>query len=148
MGAEKITKEEAEKLIKMMKKSLVDAIEFPSRGKTQEFDVVGDTKKDVFTINVFRGKIKAYKYNFGARIKKNGVLLLELHINDSAVHINPNGEKIIGNHWHIYTEEYGRDFAFLADDIQNELFVENAIMFLEKFNVVEKPTIIQQVEMI
>ena len=42
----------------------------------------------------------------------------------------------------------GRDYAFLAEDIHNEMFVENAIMFLEKFNVVEKPTIIQQIEII
>lgn len=148
MGAERLTKEEAEKLIKMMKNSLIDAIEFPSRGKTQEFDVVGDTKKDVFSINIYRGRIKTYKYNFGARIKKNGILLLELHVNDSSVHLNPNGEKIIGSHWHFYTEEFGRDYAFLAEDIHNEMFVENAIMFLEKFNVVEKPTIIQQIEII
>lgn len=148
MSAEKLTQDEAKRLIEMVKSSLVAAINFPSRGKTKEFDVVGDTKKDVFSINIFRAKIQPFKYNFGARIKKNGIMLLELHINQSAVHRNPDGEKITGSHWHIYTEDYGRDYAFTADEVQSDLFVDNAIKFLEKFKVVEKPAIIHQMEIL
>jgi len=148
MSAEKLTQDEAKRLLEMVKRSLVAAIEFPSRGKTKEFDVVGDTKKDVFSINIYRAKIQPFKYNFGARIKKNGIMLLELHINQSAVHRNPDGEKLTGSHWHIYTEDYGRDYAFPADDVQSDLFVDNAIKFLEKFNVVEKPTIVHQMEIL
>ncbi len=148
MSAEKLTQDEAKRLLEMVKRSLVAAIDFPSRGKTKEFDVVGDTKKDVFSINIYRAKIKPFKYNFGARIKKNGIMLLELHINQSAVHQNPDGEKITGSHWHIYTEDYGRDCAFPADDVQDDLFVDNAIKFLEEFNVVEKPDIVHQMEIL
>jgi hypothetical protein len=52
MSAEKLTQDEAKRLLEMVKRSLVAAIDFPSRGKTKEFDVVGDTKKDVFSINI------------------------------------------------------------------------------------------------
>ena len=148
MSVEKLTQDEAKRLLEMMKRSLVATIDFPSRGKAKEFDVVGDTKKDVFSISVYRAKIRPFKYNFGARIKKNGIMLLELHISQSAVHRNPDGEKITGSHWHIYTEKYGRDYAFSADDVQSDLFVENAIKFLEEFNVVEKPTIVHQMEIL
>ena len=148
MSAEKLTQVEAQNLLEMIKRSLIESIDFPSRGKTKEFDVVGDTKKDVFSINIFRAKIHPFKYNFGARIKKNGIMLLELHISQSLVHRNPGGEKIVGSHWHIYSEEYGRNFAFPAEDIHSDLFVENAIMFLNKFNVIEKPQIIYQIEML
>ena len=107
MSTIKITQAEAERLLSMAKRSLVAKVEFPLPEKDEEFDLIGDTKKDIFAVNIFRGKINAFKYNIGARIKKNGILLLELHINPSNVHINPDGKKITGNHWHIYSEEYG-----------------------------------------
>ena len=145
MNAE-LTQEEAERLIKMVKNALIDTIDFPSRGKTKEFDVIGDTKQDVFSINIYRGKIRPFKYNFGARIKKNGIMLMELHINETSVHCNPDGKKIEGNHWHIYRENYGREFAFPAEDLNSEQFVDNTIMFLERFNVVKQPQVIHQME--
>lgn len=148
MGVVKLTQTEANSLLEMTKRSLIAEINFPTRGETKEFDVLGDTKKDVFSINIFRAKINPFKYNVGARIKKNGIMLLELHINPTNVHPNPDGEKIIGSHWHIYTEEYGRAFAFPAEDIENEKFVENTIAFLIKFNVVEKPNILFQLELV
>lgn len=148
MRGSKLTQEEAELLLKMTKRSLIAEINFPQKGITEEFDVTGDTKTDIFAINIFRGKINRSKYNIVARIKKDGILLLELHINPSNVHYNPNGEKIIGSHWHIYTEEHGRELAIAADDIKNEDFVENTIEFFEKFNVIEQPDINYQFELL
>lgn len=148
MSIPKLTNEEARILLDMTKRSLIDGLAFPTRGDEKEFDVVGDTKKDVFAIKIYRGKIQPLKYNIGARIKKNGILLLELHINPSTVHPNPDGEKIHGNHWHIYTEEYGRAFAFPAENIQSDAFIDNTVAFLTKFNVIEKPYITYQHELL
>lgn len=148
MSIEKLTQEEAQRLLEMVKRSLISEINFPTRGTTKEFDVVGDTKADVFSINIFRAKISTFKYNIGARIKKNGIMLLELHINPTTVHSNPDGNKITGSHWHVYKEGFGRTYAFPADDIKAEKFVENTIAFLEKFNVVERPDIIFQLEIL
>ena len=127
--------------------ALIEAIDFPDRGKKAEFDVVGDTKKDLFTVSIFRGKIQSKKYSIGARIKKNGISLLELHINATNVHFNPDGEKITKDHWHVYTEEYGRKLAFPAEDIHSEKFEENTVRFLKKFHVVEPPEIRCQMEL-
>lgn len=148
MGDVKLTQTEAEALIEMVKRSLVAEINFPTRGIHVEFDVVGDSKQDAFAINIYRAKIQPCKYNLSARIKKKGILLLELHINPTTVHLNPNGEKIKGSHWHIYHEEYGRSVAFPADDIEADRFVDNTIDFLIKFNVVERPNILYQEELI
>ena len=143
----KISQKEADKLLSMLKHSLVSEIYFPSKGNSTEFNVIGDKKQDIFAINIFRGKINQLKYNIGARIIKNGILLLELHINPSNVHTNPDGEKIVGSHWHIYSEEYGRLWAFPTEDIKSELFIENTISFLNKFNVIEQPEIYSQQEL-
>lgn len=143
-----LSQKEADTLLKMIKKSLSKNIEFPSKGNTLEFDLIGDTKKDFFTTKIYRGKINALKYEMGARIKKDGILLLELHVNPGKVHPNPDGTKILGSHWHIYTEEYGRQFAFPAENIQSNKFVENTMLFLKKFNVIECPTITFQLELV
>lgn len=155
MSAEKLTQAEAQQLLDMLKRSLIEEISFPSRGRTEEFDVVGDSKTDIFAINIYRGRIQPFKYNIGARIKKNGIMLLELHINPTNVHQNPvdekiagSGEKVTGSHWHIYTEGYGREFAFPAEDIESDQFVNNTIKFLEKFNVIEQPNILFQLEVL
>lgn len=148
MESAKLTDKEARKLLKMLKHSIDEEINFPTRGNTQDFEVVGDNKKDVFSISIYRGKIQPFKYNLGARIKKNGIMLLELHINPTNIHYNPDGEKISGSHWHIYTEDYGRTYAFLADKIKDDEFIDNTIAFLTKFNVVEQPKIICQLELI
>lgn len=74
-------------------------------------------------------------------------MLLELHINPSNIHCNPNGEKIKGSHWHIYDEIYGRQYAFPADNIESDNFLENTIEFLNKFNVIEQPQIHFQLEL-
>lgn len=47
MSSNKLTDAEARQLLEMTKKSLVQEINFPTRGNEKEFDVVGDTKKDV-----------------------------------------------------------------------------------------------------
>lgn len=148
MSVAKLTATEARILLDMTKRSLIAEMNFPTQESSEEFDVIGDTKADIFSINIYRGKIQPLKYNIGARIKKNGIMLLELHINPTTVHYNPDGEKIISSHWHIYTEEYGRLYAFPADNIQSDAFVENTIAFLTRFNVVEQPTIHYQLELL
>ncbi len=148
MASTKITQVEADRLLKMLKRALISEINFPTKGESVEFDVVGDSKQDIFAINIFRGKINCLKYNISARIVRNSILLLELHINPSNVHPNPDGEKITGSHWHIYSEEYGRLWAFPAENIDSAEFVENTILFLKKFNVIESPTVNFQMELI
>lgn len=146
MSQVKLSQEEAEHLINMLKYTLTPMISFPTKGNTEEFHVVGNKKQDDFAIHIFRGKIDSFKYNIGARISKNGILLLELHISPSNVHRNPDGEKITGSHWHIYSEKYGRSQAFPAENLDSKKFVENTMLFFKKFHVVECPNVNLQLE--
>ena len=130
----KITQAEAERLIRTLKYSLEEQINFPGKGEITEFKVAGEQSRDVFVVAVFRGKINGLKYNISARILMNGIMLMELHINPSNIHIK-------GNHWHIYHEKYGRLWAFPAENIASDRFIENTVEFLVKFNVVKRPEI-------
>lgn len=68
--SEKLTQDEADELLNMLKKTMLDSINFPQMGKSIEFDVIGASKKDMFTIKIYRGTIDREKYDTGARIKK------------------------------------------------------------------------------
>lgn len=144
----KISQAEADEFLRMLKDALIREITFPSSGQQVEFKVKGQTTDNMFTINIYRGKIQKLKYNIGARIDINGIMLLELHIGATNTHVNPNGEKITSNHWHIFYDGVERKWAFPAEDIQSDRFVENTIHFLERFNVVEQPNIIYQQELL
>ena len=50
MSVSKLTNAEARRLLDMTKRSLIAELNFPTRGDEKEFDVVGDTKKDIFAI--------------------------------------------------------------------------------------------------
>ena len=144
----KLSQAEAERLLDMLKYTLSKSINFPEKGKSNEFEIKGDSMRDLFVVKIYRGSVNRTKYNLGARIKKNGILLLELHINPGNVHENPDGVKITESHWHIYTEEHGRRMAYPAEDINSAEFVSNTLLFLKKFNVVEVPVVNAQLEIV
>lgn len=138
---------EAERLLTMLKNSLAEIILFPPKGKRVQFKVEGDTPRDIFTVSINRGKIAEYKCSYCGQIEKGGTPLLELHVvSPNSVHPNPDGEKITGSHWHIYTEEYGRRLA-VPIDLNDKEFVENSIAFFKRFNIIKQPLVQLQLEM-
>ncbi len=140
----KLTAQEAKQLIEMLKRSIEKEVYLPVKGKTIKFDVQGDTKKHMFSISLYRGKINPNKGNYTALIKKSNTVLLSLETSSKARHMNPDGEIIEGPHWHIYTEEHGRSYAYPAAPIADNDFVKNTLLFLDEFHVIEKPAITQQ----
>lgn len=146
MAQNQLKQEEIEYLLNMLKNSLVDSINFPTKGTNEEFEVKSLTSNELFNIRIYRGNVNRTKYNIGAIIEKNSIPLLELHIGPGNRHTNPDGTVIEGSHWHIYSEKYGRTQAFLADNIESEKFVENTVAFLDRFNVIQKPEIYFQLE--
>ena len=49
----KLTTQEAEQLIKMLKKTIEKEIHLPSKGTNIRFDVQGRTKKHIFSISLY-----------------------------------------------------------------------------------------------
>lgn len=148
MAQNQLKQDEIEYLLKMLKTSLAESIGFPEKGENEDFQVKSKSSNDLFRINIYRGNVNRYKYNISAVIEKNSIPILELHMNPGNRHTNPDGSVIEGNHWHIYSEEYDRRQAFPADELSSDKFVENTIAFLDKFNVIEKPDIIYQLEIV
>lgn len=135
-----LTDEEARRLIEMLKCSTVEAIAFPSLGKKREFEVLGDTRRDIFIVYIFRGTVEVRKCNISGRTK-DGTQLMELHLSPTTIHLNPDGTKISGSHLHIYTQEYGRRYA-VPFDLEDRSIVENCIVFMNKFNIIKRPEIL------
>ena len=144
---ETLTTDEARRLIEIAKNALIEIIDAPQPGTRLEFDASGKESKELFTVDILRGKINRKKYNYGARIKKNGIILLELHVNAGNMHVNPNGEKFNGSHWHYYTQEDGLKNAFPVPDLDSQDFIDNTLLFLEKFHIVNNPKIQYQAEL-
>ena len=145
---ETLSQNEAQELIVMLKKTLVAEIKFPTKGTQSEFKVQGPTRRHVFAINIFRGRIDKDKYNINARISKNGIMLMQLHIGETIQHMNPDRRKVNGSHWHFYHEEHGMGIAEEAENINSTDFVKNTILLFDKFNILEKPKISYQLEML
>ena len=54
--AVQLTQEEANRLIDMVKSSLIEQLVAPGRRERVEFDVQGESKKDLFSVSIFRGE--------------------------------------------------------------------------------------------
>ena len=140
--ATKLTQKEADMLISMLKESIEKNIEIPiSKANRTEFDVVEKiNKNEEFIINIARKGINSQAMTYQARYPRTGEILLRLDINPSTFHRNPDGEKIEGNHLHVFTEGFGEKYAF-PFDVKDKNFHEVCMEFFEEFNLVDKPNI-------
>lgn len=128
-----LTTKQAEELIDLLKCIVEGKFVIPEDGKL-EYDFKSTETRDLFKISIFRSKI-GNKISYTGLLKGKNVMLIRLDINKNGVHKNPDGEKIIGNHIHIYTEEHSDKYAVNFN--VNEFDVkENCIDFFRKFNVI------------
>jgi hypothetical protein len=79
--------------------------------------------RETFTLDLSRGSINMQKMKFQNRARK-AIILLRLDL-DSNPHRNPDGERIVGPHIHIYREGYGDRWAYLLTSPQFQSFFQN-----------------------
>jgi len=140
----KLTQKEADMLIDMLKRTVTKELQFPSGKGRVEFDVIGDKKNDVFAVNIQRKGINENSVSYQGRVRYgSGAVLMRLDVNPTQAHPNPDGEKILGTHIHIYTEEYGMGVA-VPFDIENKDIYELCYSFFERFNIIEPPNVTMQ----
>lgn len=142
-----LSTEEARELLELIKETALHYLNFPNPGQKTIFGAKAIHTKDEFDIHIFRGRIRHGKYSFQTILKRNNVNLLSLDIDDVAEHRNPDGQKISGSHWHIYTEEYNRALAFPAENIDSANFVENSLLYFKKINLIHPPQVHEQSDM-
>jgi len=144
--AVRLTQKEADMLIDMLKRTVEKTISFPIAKGRVEFDVLGDRKKDVFTVNISRKGINATGATYQGKVRTSGAILMRLDVNPTGIHSNPNGEKITGSHLHIYSEEHDMSLA-IPFDIGNKDLHELCYSFFKRFNIIESPSVIFQLRL-
>ena len=123
--ASKLTQEEANMLIEMLKKTVEEhsSQEFPKSSGKLSFDVIGERRTDEFVINIDRKGINAKGCTYQGRIKSNNTILMRLDVNPTSIHENPSTrEKIKGSHLHIYSEKYDMQEAIPFDMENKDLY--------------------------
>lgn len=137
-----LTQKEADELLQMLKACVNATIDFPSRGKRCDFDVISKcNRSDKFMITINNSAKRTDKISINALYKKGNIKLMRLDIgNPPPPHKNPDGEKINCNHLHIYKEGYEIDYA-IPFDIGNSEIDSIFYGFLDRFNVVDKPKV-------
>ena len=134
-----LTQAEANRLIKMLKKTVEDHIVFPNKKGGTSFAVTGDHENDKFIINIDRKGKNAEKCTYQGRVSQSNQILMRLDIDPNGRHTNPDGELICGNHLHVYHELYDMKFAVTFDIDDKDLF-QTCYTFFEKFHIIQPPT--------
>ncbi len=65
--------------------------------------------KELFLLDFYRGNIEITKYTINKRYRQTIVLL---RYDNGGRHTNPDGEKFVGPHIHLYKEGYNDKFAY------------------------------------
>lgn len=145
----KLTTAEAGELIAMLKEHTHEVLkEFPKQKGMLQFDVIGE-KLDghEFVVNIQRKGINSQSCTYLGRTKSN-VILLRLDINPSGRHRNPSdGAVLVGNHLHIYTEEYD-DKEAIPFHPENEHLYDICLEFFKRFNIISDPLVEYQEKLI
>lgn len=140
-----LTQEEADELLELLKKCVIDTFDFPKKrkdGRIEAFSLVDESKKFMIVVN--RKNLYADdKITFVAIYKKGNIRLLHLDLGITSSHTNPpelGGDKLKGPHLHIYRENFHDKYAE-PFDVESEDLVENFYKFLELFHVIEVPKV-------
>lgn len=128
---------EAERMVAAVKNAVEQSFTMPEPGGQNAEFHARDGKGEGFTIAVYRGRRNALRHEISARISRGGVPLLRLCVNGTP-HVNPDGERIGGTHWHVYREGEDDCNAYPAD-VASPDFVSDTILLLDRFHVVRKP---------
>lgn len=141
-----LTQSEADELLSVLKACVEKVVDIPVQGKSEDVNVVSElNKSDKFIITLNRISTRTNKITFNARYKTGDIVILRLDVNGPP-HTNPDGTKVCGTHLHIYKEGHSVKYA-IPYDITNPEFDNLFYEFLDRFNVIDKPTVKMQQEM-
>ncbi len=119
-----LTQSEADRLIKMTKQFKSQEILDIQRGEKMTYALTAPADKSIpFHIDTHRGKRNRWKFTYNHRAKK-AFILVRLDIDGT--HKNPDGEKIIGDHIHIYKEGYHDRWAYPLSQFEEYEFMDTS----------------------
>jgi hypothetical protein len=114
MDLNNLNKTEVEELLKVLKypknKTTYSKIyqELTSFASSIKEDLmVYDIDYDLeYKLHIYRGKYEQSRFSISIRFKENNKHLLRLDVNPSNIHENPDGSKITGSHYHLYSNNF------------------------------------------
>jgi hypothetical protein len=138
-----ITQAEADALIEMEKRRADDAaVLFPIPGTRLSVALTSVDKRENFSLDITRARIKLTKATYQNRARQ-AIVLMRLDL-DGPSHRNPDGEEIPCPHLHIYREGYGDKWAIAAPADRYpdpaDLFTTFEV-FMVHCNVIDPPQI-------
>ncbi len=108
-----ITQTDADALIAIEKQRVDDKQWlFPAEGGRLAIPLTSSDKRENFTLDVTRGRIKLTKASYQNRARQ-AIVLVRLCL-DGAPHRNPDDQELPCPHLHIYREGYGAKWAIPA----------------------------------
>jgi uncharacterized protein DUF6978 len=138
-----ITQAEADALIAMEKRRAdEDQWFFPPPGERLEIPLTSLDKRENFTLDVTRARLKLTKATYQNRVRQ-AIILMRLDL-DGPPHRNPDGEEIPCPHLHTYREGYGDKWAARApgDRYTDTLDLFSTFLaFMTHCNITDPPNI-------
>ncbi len=109
-----LTQAEADQFIQMAKHFVRPpaSISIPP-GLDDTFELAGPGDREKFHLDIWRGTIRLTKLKFQNRVQTM-LVLVRLDV-DGAPHTNPDGQRLIGTHLHLFREGYDDRWAYPVD---------------------------------
>lgn len=137
-----LTDDEARRLLALIKEALSPKEITLGKGQKVAFEASSTTTQDKFRVQINRGARNEKKVEIVALPKGIPQTILELHLHPNQPHRNPpeaGGQLIVGSHWHVYSERFGRRVAHPALDLESDGFVDGTLAFFERFHLIRHP---------
>jgi hypothetical protein len=82
-------------------------------GADDTYELAGPNNRETFLLDVWRGTLRLSKLKYQNRVQ-TAVILVRLDV-DGAPHTNPDGEKLLGTHMHLFKEGFDDRWAYPVD---------------------------------
>jgi hypothetical protein len=109
-----LTQNEADQFMQMVKHFVRPpaTITIPP-GVDDTYELAGPNNRETFLLDVWRGTLRLSKLKYQNRVQ-TAVILVRLDV-DGAPHTNPDGEKLLGTHMHLFKEGFDDRWAYPVD---------------------------------
>lgn len=141
-----LTQTEADQFIQMVKHFVRPpaSIAIPL-GADDTYELVSLDDRESFLLDVWRGTLRLTKLKFQNRVR-TAIVLVRLDV-DGAPHTNPDGQRLLGTHLHLFKEGYDDRWAYPVDPSAFTLLSDPGATFQEfcAFCEIESPPPVQGV---
>jgi hypothetical protein len=114
-------------------------------GADDTYELASVDDRESFLLDIWRGTLRLTKLKFQNRVR-TAIVLVRLDV-DGAPHTNPDGQRLLGTHLHLFREGYDDRWAYPVDPNAFTLLSDPGTTFQDfcAFCKVESPPPVQGV---